>query len=82
MGHEPPVPPGNTSPYPIQEPPHAPSAPSASKAAAPTVERKQPSLGALFGIAAGIGALAIGVAALLFSRESSAMERKPNRRKR
>lgn len=23
MSHEPPVPPGNTSPYPVQEPPHA-----------------------------------------------------------
>jgi hypothetical protein len=34
MSHEPPVPPGNTSPYPIQEPPHADDAPTLAVAPA------------------------------------------------
>ena len=35
MSHEPPVPPGNTSPYPIQEPPHTDEAPSLAATPAP-----------------------------------------------
>ncbi len=86
MTHTPPVPPGNQSPYPIQEPPHPPAPPappvasSSSSSDAPdssegwaTPEAARGwSLGRIVGAAAGIGAVAIGVAAVLFPREAPA----------
>ncbi len=80
MTHTPPVPPGNQSPYPIQEPPHPPSPPKA------TEEWAEPasggwSLGKIVGAAAGIGAIAIGVAAVLFPRDGKPQPKKKKSRK-
>jgi hypothetical protein len=78
MTHSPPVPPGNQSPYPIQEPPHPPSPPSppspptAKDEGWATPASHGWSLGRTLGAAAGIGAIAIGVAAVLFPREAPA----------
>ncbi|QNE33129.1 hypothetical protein F1C10_15195 [Sphingomonas sp. NBWT7] len=91
MTHTPPVPPGNQSPYPIQEPPHAadaaPAIPTTSAAKptapaiaddnaadewAPSASPARWSLGTIVGAAAGVGAIAIGVAAILFPRDSAA----------
>jgi hypothetical protein len=84
MTSTPPVPPANTSPFPIEEPPHAPTAPTASKSssdewAAP--EKQGWSIGKIAGAAAGIGAIAIGVAAVLFPRDSAATPKKTKKRK-
>lgn len=113
MSHTPPVPPGNQSPFPIQEPPHAPTEPEIPVAAAPeatgpensglektgepealvktAAKTSQPSddaegwaapeakrgwsLGRIVGAAAGVGAVAIGVAAVLFPREAPAKDK-------
>ncbi|WP_085810673.1 hypothetical protein [Sphingomonas sp. TZW2008] len=103
MTHTPPVPPGNQSPYPIQEPPHvadavpvataspaATTAPAATKGSsdtpaapaiandddreewAPSPSPARWSVGTIVGAAAGVGAIAIGVAAILFPRDSAA----------
>ena len=91
MTHSPPVPPGNTSPYPIHEPPHptttAPAA-KASKSADLSKSSKLSdadgpgkwSVGKIVGAVAGVGAVAIGVAAVLFPREAEA-KNKPKRKK-
>lgn len=104
MSHEPPVPPGNQSPFPIQEPPHPPAvpevvppivavAPPAPKPEArPDPAPRPPSKpapiearvrrlkpGRIVGAAAGAGAVAFGIAALLFPGKSAA--KKPARRK-
>jgi hypothetical protein len=76
MTHSPPVPPGNQSPYPLQEPPHPPSPPSPPTAkdegwASPSPKRGW-SVGRIVGAAAGVGAIAIGIAAVLFPREAPA----------
>lgn len=91
MTHTPPVPPGNQSPFPIQEPPHTPtasatagSATSSSKASTPTPNsssskgdewaepgKRRWSLGKIIGATAGVGAIAIGVAAVLFPRDTA-----------
>ncbi|WP_406875795.1 hypothetical protein [Sphingomonas sp. 179-A 2A2 NHS] len=104
MSHTPPVPPGNQSPFPIQEPPHAPTESEIPVAAAPeatgpensgpektgepealvktAAKTSQPSddaegwsLGRIVGAAAGVGAVAIGVAAVLFPREAPAKDK-------
>jgi hypothetical protein len=99
MSHEPPVPPGNQSPYPIQEPPHPPAEPKVepvtipsvatpvrhTPAPAPTAKpasaetrsktRRLP-LGTIASAAAGAGALAFGVAALLFPRSGPVTKKK------
>jgi hypothetical protein len=80
MTHSPPVPPGNTSPYPVQEPPHSgTSAPAPVKSAKsiPADLASGWSLGKIFGAAAGVGAIAIGVAAILFPRDGKAKPTKP-----
>lgn len=87
--HEPPVPPGNQSPYPIQEPPHAhagpsvepvtiasvatpsPAVPTSSPATASTPARRKLPIGTIASAAAGAGAIAFGIAALLFPRGGS-----------
>lgn len=68
----PPVPPGNQSPYPIHEAPHAPAR-STEEWAKP--EPSGWSLGRILGAAAGVAAIAIGVAAVLFPREGSEQRR-------
>ncbi|MDF2605407.1 hypothetical protein [Sphingomonas sp.] len=101
MTHTPPVPPGNQSPFPIQEPPHTPTTPEAPSAkqesgkpdsakpaaakaagsdewAAPAKRRW--SLGKIAGATAGIGAIAIGVAAVLFPRDSAPEPKKKKRK--
>jgi hypothetical protein len=95
MSHEPPVPPGNQSPYPIQEPPHTHAeptlepvtiasvatpvrhgpAPAPSSATAEPKKRGLP-IGTIASAAAGAGAIAFGVAALLFPRKGAAAEKK------
>lgn len=85
MTTTPPVPPANTSPFPIQEPPHTPTAPAASKSS-PSDEWAAPkkqgwSAGKIVGAAAGIGAIAIGVAAVLFPRDGAATPKKVKKRK-
>ncbi len=112
MSHTPPVPPGNQSPFPIQEPPHAPTEPEipvAAAAGSTAPEKTAPektgepealvktaaepsqssdgegwaapeakrgwSLGRIVGAAAGVGAVAIGVAAVLFPREAPAKDK-------
>ena len=83
MTHTPPVPPANTAPYPIAEPPHPPSRPSAPQPSA-SEEWAEPSrgwsLGRIVGAAAGVGAIAIGVAAVLFPRESKPEQKKKKRK--
>lgn len=71
MTQTPPVPPANTSPYPIQEPPHPPSPPAPpQKTEEEWAEpRRGWSVGRIVGAAAGVGAIAIGVAAVLFPRD-------------
>ncbi len=71
MTQTPPVPPANTSPYPIEEPPHARSAPGPADEWAEPVTARGWSLGRIIGAAAGVGAIAFGVAAVLFPRESA-----------
>lgn len=83
MTHTPPVPPANTSPYPIQEPPHPPSPPAPPQRkteewAEP--ERRGWSVGRIIGAAAGVGAIAIGVAAVLFPREDKPEPKKKKRK--
>ena len=84
MTHTPPVPPANTSPYPVQEPPHAPSpaTPPQKKAAEEWAEPKKRgwSLGRIVGATAGVGAIAIGVAAVLFPREGTPEPKKKKRK--
>lgn len=101
MSHEPPVPPGNQSPYPIQEPPHVHAEPAvepvtiasvatpvrhvpAPAPSAATVEPKKRGLplGTIASAAAGAGAIAFGVAALLFPRKGAAANKKGTKRKR
>lgn len=69
MTHSPPVPPGNQSPFPIEEPPHRHPAPlppvAAKKTARPS---SSPSTGLVLGAAAAIAAVGLGVAATLFAR--------------
>lgn len=83
MTHTPPVPPANTSPYPIVEPPHPPSPPAPSKPSA-SEEWAEPtrgwSLGRIVGAAAGVGAIAFGVAAVLFPREGKPDPKKKKRK--
>lgn len=80
MTHTPPVPPGNQSPYPLQEPPH--DASSAAPADVIPKSGDSQDLPAVSGTALGIGlAIGLGSAALLaawfFSGEKKA---KPQRR--
>ena len=87
MTHTPPVPPGNTSPFPLQEPPHAPAPPTATTADDDGWATPEPkhgwSLGKIVGAAAGVGAIAIGVAAVLFPREAPASPKtKPKPKKK
>lgn len=85
MTTTPPVPPANTSPFPIEEPPHTPTPPTASKSSSSNewaAPKKQGwSLGKIVGAAAGVGAIAIGVAAVLFPRDSAASSKKTKKRK-
>ncbi|OWK31372.1 hypothetical protein [Sphingomonas dokdonensis] len=84
MTTTPPVPPANTSPFPIEEPPHTPTAPTASKSSSDewaTPEKQGWSIGKIVGAAAGVGAIAIGVAAVLFPRDSAASSKKTKKRK-
>lgn len=124
MSHTPPVPPGNQSPFPIQEPPHAPAGPEVTVATAPVKAQADParpaapattasdtsadragaaggqqpaasdqsdgwampaakrswSMGRIVGAAAGVGAIAIGVAAVLFPREGKPQPGKKKRK--
>lgn len=66
MSHEPPVPQGNQSPFPLREPPHpkSPPQPSARETAKPADRR---TAGVVIGVAA-IVAAGAGVAALLTTR--------------
>ncbi len=80
MTQTPPVPPANTSPYPIQEPPHPPAPPKAEEWAEPAPSSW--SLGKILGAAAGVGAIAIGVAAVLFPREGQSQPKKKSNRKK
>lgn len=86
MTTTPPVPPANTSPFPIEEPPHTPTAPTAAKSSSSSDEWAAPtkqgwSIGKIVGAAAGVGAIAIGVAAVLFPRDSAAAPKKTKKRK-
>jgi hypothetical protein len=82
MTHTPPVPPGNTSPYPIQEPPHPPAPPVSTKPAEEWAEpaKRGWSIGKIVGAAAGVGAIAIGVAAVLFPRDNPPATKKKKRK--
>lgn len=80
MTNTPPVPPANQSPYPIQEPPHPPAPPRATDEWAEPTSRGW-SLGKIVGAAAGVGAIAIGVAAVLFPRDSAPAPKKKKNRK-
>ena len=80
MTYTPPVPPANTSPYPLQEPPHAPAAPNQSDEWAEPAKGGW-SFGKIVGAAAGVGAIAIGVAAVLFPRESAPTGKKGKAKK-
>ncbi|WBH17342.1 hypothetical protein [Sphingomonas radiodurans] len=80
MTHTPPVPPANTSPFPIQEPPHPPSsAMNDADGWAVAPAKRGWSLGRMLGAAAGVGAIVIGVTAVLFPREAPA---KPKAKKK
>lgn len=68
MSHEPPVPPGNQSIYPIKEPPHPPAPPPVPARPVAATTRGRLPIGRIVGAAAGAGALAFGIAALLFPR--------------
>ena len=81
MTHTPPIPAGNQSPYPLQEPKHdhAPTPPVARR------ESPTPALGsgAIIGAAvvAGIGAAAVAAAYFFSIRKSATSARKSRRRK-
>lgn len=84
MTHSPPVPPGNQSPYPLNEPPHAHAGPPPSAQIAKTPEpRSSDSDGVKLGAGAigaivGIGAMAFAAGAYLFRDKVHA---KPKRAK-
>lgn len=77
MTHSPPIPAGNQSPYPIQEPPHVDRATREKPAATPS--RPPISLGTALAI--GTGAVIAGAAAFLFLRDTKP-KKKPAVRKR
>ena len=81
MSHTPPIPAGNQSPYPLQEPPHKASAATSPPANVPVAKTPEPlaaSVPTLVAVAAGIGLAAI--AGGLFYAFGGA--EKPKRKKR
>jgi hypothetical protein len=86
MTHTPPIPAGNQSPYPLQEPPHKPAAsapPSDDARVAKTPEKpaaserfSTPQVPTLVGIAAGIGLAAIAGGLFYAFRDQAPKKRK------
>jgi hypothetical protein len=81
--HEPPVPPGNTSPYPRHEPPHAHPAPLPPKAKTPPARGGDTlPIGAIIGAAVTAGALAFGAAALFMARRDTGKKKGRGKKRR
>lgn len=78
MSHSPPIPEGNQSPYPIQEPPHVHQPKRETPVAAPS--RSSAPLGVVLAI--GAGTIIAAAAAFLFFRDAKPSKKSGAKRRR